>query len=1070
MILISFLVASIFVFEAKGGVLKPKGPQCPDGDGLYAVGCSSKYLQCVNNVEYERSCPDGLYFDRILARCERRSSNYLCNAGGRKILNVRQKAVTISCANRKSGDYPIDQNVCNANYYQCANGIFYMRKCPYNQYYSPVLKRCDYETNCMGTDGIKLNPAAAYSAPTYDHDNFVVTTKEVKEGHDGPKGVNCTTLGDATISELTCSPYFWQCTNGKLFRKSCPPGLIYVINQNLCDFPHSVKECPEFNGSETAYESAYVHPPTTTTTEAPTTKPETTPSYVTPRKTTTQQSPTTQPSYSQSIYAPPAAAPAVPPASQSYEPKTSESCKDKPDGFYEISPCHKNFLTCSNGKERLISCAHDLVYDSRVNACDFIEACQGPRKQEDVPQLHNHGGALDKKIIEVKVDFDCTEKEDGNYFKEACTKLYFRCHDRRAFAVTCPADLVYNKATETCDFAENCEKNYMEPTHLYANEEPSKDESKTAEYSQPPTVYSQPIIYTRKPTTVAHEQPKTTTQAPTTQILTTQVYTTTAATTPTPPLLDDFSCANLENGNFASGLCKSIFYTCSHNQLIATKCPENLVYNPYVGQCDYTTNVPDCRGQDQLVQDTPYTYTQKTTPPVSYTTTTASTTIKTTPVYAPVVNPYRTTLPTKYFAFCELLADGNYGEQCKPYFFKCADFETSLINCPAGLIYNLKTDACDHPQNVVGCPEYTPPTPNYLPLKNTLIPASDKPENRPVTRPHPNIDYTTKTPGPVDTTPIAEVFSCETRPDGIYALPYCTKDYVQCINGRSLLASCASDLFYSEKSGLCDYKDNISICKIRQGADIISNDACIGKSNGYYSAGCSSHYFSCIDEQIRKMVCPNKLKFCGKKGICDYPTDVAECGISVQQTNAPPAVPSDFCTIRPNGLHSFALCSAHYVVCENGIAIAGSCAAPLVFNKVNQLCDYRSNNKECGNDYVARTNAPGYYQDQYATPPNKKPTATTKGYAQPSTVFSKVYETVPTTTTLKPYEQPTNTATTVSTTTTSTTVAPTTTSRSVDDVPNTIAPYQPAATTNIPAQDTTEAFSHTTAGEEWVSY
>ncbi|EFP08109.1 hypothetical protein CRE_17312 [Caenorhabditis remanei] len=51
-----------------------KEPPYPGGNGLYAVGCSQKYLECVNNVEYVQSCPEGLYFDRLMSRCERRSN------------------------------------------------------------------------------------------------------------------------------------------------------------------------------------------------------------------------------------------------------------------------------------------------------------------------------------------------------------------------------------------------------------------------------------------------------------------------------------------------------------------------------------------------------------------------------------------------------------------------------------------------------------------------------------------------------------------------------------------------------------------------------------------------------------------------------------------------------------------------------------------------------------------------------------------------------------------------------------------------------------------------------------
>ncbi|CAI2356336.1 unnamed protein product [Caenorhabditis sp. 36 PRJEB53466] len=1063
----SFLVTTFLLLgAASGAVLRPKGPSCPQGDGLYAVGCSSKYLQCINNMEHEQSCPDGLFFDNLLSRCERRASNHLCNSENRKTLNVRQKAVEISCKGRAGGDYPIDRFICNENYYQCANDRFFMRKCPYNQFFSPVLKRCDYRTNCLGSDGIKLHPAAAYASPTYDHDNYEVTTEEIENV---PAQIDCNNYHrDAIIAdwEQPCSRHFFQCSNGKLLKKSCPQGLFFVLEQNICDYPRSVKACPEYDGSETLYEPAqpvdteysvyaptapsttpsYAPPQTTTTTRPPYVPPATTktPVYA-PQPTTTT---TTTPSYVPSsapvapVYVPPPAAPPVP-----YEDTVKYDCVNKTDGIHEIAPCHHSFLVCTYGKARVVECNHKLVFDVRVGACEFVDACKGPRKQEDVPPLYNHGGVYDEKPVEKKVDFDCSDKADGDYFREACTNEYFQCRDRRAFARHCPANLVYNKALQTCDYIQHCEKNYMEPTVLYTTEQPYHNGNNgyttqppvSTVYTQPPatTAYTKPShpVYTTAAPTVRYEQPTTT-----------QGYT--ASAPYNTPAVDDFSCINREEGDHASGICQNIFYSCSNNEPVAKRCPGNLVYNPYNGQCDYKENVADCRGKDYsgAPPTVPYSngYTTKTTqgyvtvPPVTKT-------------YTAVETTYQPTQPAKYYAYCELLADGKYGEECERFFYECVDFATTKVICPAGLFYDRKHKKCDWRENIEECPGYQP---------TATTPAQEQPATSgygQTSRTYPNIDYTTPVPGPVDTTPIAEAFSCYGRVDGIYALPYCSKDYVQCINGRTLLSSCATGLYYSEKSGLCDYKENVPICKNRQGADVISENACAGRADGYYSAGCSSHYFSCIGEKTRKMVCPNKLKFSESRAHCDYPTDVKECSISVQPGNAPPAVPSEFCTVRPNGLHAFKPCSPHYVVCENNIAIAGTCAAPLVFNEVNQLCDYKNNNKECGNDYVPTTVQSEYYGQTTSGQTYQKPT--TRAYEQPTT----------TTTSAKPYQQPTTTTKVYEQPTTTTTTAyeqPTTTTKAYEQPTTTTKAYEQPTTTTTRAYEqpttTTKVYEHPT--------
>lgn len=1160
-----FAAAVILISADAKNVPNPKGPPCPDGDGLYAVGCSSKYLQCVNNVEYEQSCPEGLYFDRLLARCERRSSNHLCATGDRVTLNVRQKAVSINCVGRLSGDYALDKTVCNENYYQCANGISYMRKCPYQQVYVPILKRCDYHTNCNASGGVKDQAAAAYASPTYDSDNYIVTTKEFENGHNG---LDCKVTGDMHFTDnVKCSPYFWQCSNGKLFRKTCPEKLIYVLDQNLCDFPESVKDCPEYNGSETSYRA----PKTTTSSssygsiaEAPVDPtpyaPASAPVYSPPRTTyvprSTSAAPPNPPPQN------PTAAPYVPteatpsPVFSStvrYNPAVHGDCKNR-DGIFGIKECHASFLSCDNGVGRVIQCADNLVFDTRVSACEFAAICLEPRKPEDVPVLYNHGGAYNERPAEVKVDFDCTGKPNGKYIKEACTKSFFTCHDGRAFANDCPGDLVFNKATGTCDFAENCEKNYMEPSQIYKGEDTptttigysssvvytTTEQPATKPYTQPPrdterpsTIYGRPI-YTKAPTTVGYEQPKATytTQAP---------VTTTIA-------LDDFSCKHLADGNHASGLCKSVFYICANGQVVATTCPANLIFNPYVGECDYSTNVRDCQGYQPTTTPS-YSYPKTTSKPYEQPSTTQGyAPIEYTPVtpgYAPQYTStiFTTTLSPKYAAMCAKRDDGNYGFDCEKYLIKCYNRKTFKFPCPSGLYYSRLQDKCDVKENVEGCPEYKPTTdatpaaeqpvisyqnygysqsttkaynpsvttpspqhaafcerlengnygldcedyyiscnnfettinrcpaglfysklnnrcdykehvedcPEYKPTPSTT-PAAEQPgTTKYTTYNYPNIDYTSTTPGPVDTTPLAKAFSCSGRPDGIYALPYCSQDYVQCMQGRSLISSCAPGLFYNEKNGMCAYKHTVDTCKIGKGSDIIDSNACFGKSDGYYSAGCSSYYFSCIDEQIRKMSCPNSLKFSKESEKCVFPIDAKECSIATTLDRTPPAVPSDFCTIRSNGLHHLKMCSPHYIVCDNGRAFSGTCIAPLVYNGDTQTCNYKSTNKDCGNDYIppvaevtssyttyttkrfeqpAPTTTAAPYQPQTTTTGKvlykAAYTTTATQYEEPATTPSRDVET-PTTTTHKPYETTTE-AQDATTTTTASYVAPTTSS------------------------------------------
>ncbi|WAR15472.1 CHI10-like protein [Mya arenaria] len=51
--------------------------------------------------------------------------------------------------------------------------------------------------------------------------------------------------------------------------------------------------------------------------------------------------------------------------------------------------------------------------------------------------------------------------------------------------------------------------------------------------------------------------------------------------------------------------------------------------------------------------------------------------------------------------FCEGKAIGNYPHPDCTKFYSCADSGTHVMDCQAGLLYNSKTDQCDWPTNVV---------------------------------------------------------------------------------------------------------------------------------------------------------------------------------------------------------------------------------------------------------------------------------------------------------------------------------------------------------------------------------
>ncbi|CAI5454364.1 unnamed protein product [Caenorhabditis angaria] len=852
---------SILVLALAGGVLGGPLKQCSQGDGLYAIGCNSKYIQCVNGVEYEQNCPPGLYFDHVLSRCERRNKISLCSSSS-KNTNNRQKAIRINCKNKESGDYALQRNVCNENYYQCANEISYMRKCPYNQQFSDSIKRCDYAENCEKSLRSQLKEDAGEA-----HKQFIATlppgvsTEEVDQIE---HGIDCNLLPNATISKYTCSPYFFQCSQGKLYKKQCPSGLVYNVEQNLCDYPES---CTNYIASTA---TLVVATSTTTTSSPVTTEAATTSVYGSAETTTISQN---------DVQA---------------DVPANFNCTGKEDGFYEVEHCGATFAACTNQIASIIPCNDQLLYDVRLNACSYPEACRSPLTQEEVPNIFNHGGIQTKPKNTSAPDFDCSSQTDGFYTITPCTSTYIQCSGGLTYTQTCPTNLVYSVATRTCDYSKKCS-------------------SETTTTSEPTTTVLETTTSTEAPTPSTVDEleiESTTVEVPTTQPSTTVAETTTVASSTPAADVIPFSCASLENGNYASGSCQTNFYQCWNGLVTKTDCPSNLVFNPYQGQCDYPSSQLGCGPSRDVPATTISTTTKTSTTPAPVSTeevVVSNTTIQTstTTTAAPIVQTGNSD------PFCELLADGTYHSgECNEYFYKCHNFETTKLKCQAGLFYNTENGQCDYKKNIVGCGA-TPTT--------TIAPT------------------TTNAP--------AIAYTCIGKVDGIYALPYCSRNYVQCVSGSAIVASCTEGLFYSEQTGLCDYSQNVITCTAK--AVDVPENACSGKTDGYYSTGCTAQYYSCSSEKIRQHECPSHLKFSQEKQYCDYPQDIEQCTIP-PSAQAPPTIDVNFCFGRASTVFAFAKCSEHYIVCDNGIATGGTCATPLVFNEASGLCDYRSNHPECG--------------------------------------------------------------------------------------------------------------------------
>ncbi|CAG9770095.1 unnamed protein product [Ceutorhynchus assimilis] len=292
-----------------------------------------------------------------------------------------------------------NENCCK--FWQCHNGVAYLFSCPDDLYWSPTSKSCDWpvSANCSGDGSAGLCPPCP---STTKPPSTTTTTKTPTKRPNCPQ--NCPI--DIFLSDCDCSK-FWQCSSGVAYLKSCPHGLQWNPNLNLCDWPQQAgctgqaygdgtPECPQ---------------PARSTTTSTTMKPENTPPC--PR-----------------------------------------NCENSI--FIPNKSCTKYWL-CSNGKAYERSCPVGLEWNPLEKACDWSDeaGCTGEGWcDEDLkcpPTTKLPSTTPTPRPVNSP---SCDECIDGDFFQDSdCTK-YWRCSNGIAHLQNCPEELNWNPNKKQCDWPE----------------------------------------------------------------------------------------------------------------------------------------------------------------------------------------------------------------------------------------------------------------------------------------------------------------------------------------------------------------------------------------------------------------------------------------------------------------------------------------------------------------------------------------------------------------------------------------------------------------------------------------
>ncbi|CAG7716047.1 unnamed protein product [Allacma fusca] len=208
-------------------------------------------------------------------------------------------------------------------------------------------------------------------------------------------------------------------------------------------------------------------------------------------------------------------------------------CPGKEESLHpHPTDCNK-FYECSNGDAYLLHCDGDLVFNPRIEMCDYLEnvpECNGnPATTTTTPKPNPPTGTPGP--TPPSDDFVCP-KDEGLFPNPKDCSTYYQCNAGHAFLEDCPPDLVFNPRTENCDYLENVPE---------CNGNPA---TTTTRKPNPPS----------DPTTVS------------------------------PP--EEFTCPG-KDGLYPNPADCFTYYVCVAGDSVLIACPDGLAFNPKTLSCDY---------------------------------------------------------------------------------------------------------------------------------------------------------------------------------------------------------------------------------------------------------------------------------------------------------------------------------------------------------------------------------------------------------------------------------------------------------------------------------------------------
>uniref|UniRef100_A0A7E4ULP8 Chitin-binding type-2 domain-containing protein n=1 Tax=Panagrellus redivivus TaxID=6233 RepID=A0A7E4ULP8_PANRE len=761
--------------------------------------------------------------------------------------------VDLDCSTRADGIYATQG--CVNYFFKCVKGVAFKYECPVGFFFSSQIVKCvspQQVTECQGQQIIATTvappsttaPPAELDVPKAKVNPDFCVENNFTQGyhHDG------------------CSSLFYGCNGIIAIPVSCPLGKFYDPSDNTCDDAKNVHVCggtvkltdAETDDTETIKQ----------TTETNITIIETKPS--------TQVQPQPQPPIT-IIEQPSQQITTNSTTTATTTSVTSTYCADNnlSDGIHGFG-CNGFFYNCHAGITYQMPCPGELVYSNEAQACDereFTPACGGTLRvitnittvvnetsYLDSLQYDSNGAAINIGLIHntpvLKTDFQCGGRVDGFYVVQNCLPTFIQCSGDHAYIQACPAGLLFDIKTESCNYKEQCGQDVA------------------------------PVIQEAHGNLGQLTGQTQTLQPGQSHIASSAVITNTTTTTISGQRITTYDCSSKANGFFQIGRCASTYVECLNKVATSYSCPDGLVFNDNV-----------CQHPDICAKSLTSTSSASSSSTSTSTVTTTSRQTSQNGNVGTVQQPPRlednklitteTKTLTEIDTVCVNRPDGYIAEGCASIFYSCLAGAATKVKCPTGLFYDVETQACYPKENVVACGGQS--------ISKTQ----------------------TTTWTNITTTTTNQVEVCD-KPDGSYA-DDCTSNYYVCTNGNKIRYQCPAKLIFSDATGACDYKERVERCggtpatsaSASQTASTVvvtttrttqsgvpasrvadlrkPENVCANLIDGIYGRPCSRFFLICRNHVTTDFICPQNTAFNVKNGKCEEVAIVPGC----QKESAP---------------------------------------------------------------------------------------------------------------------------------------------------------------------------------------